>query len=151
MNYDQVARHEAAHVAACLCLHIPIYGVECTATSGTTHVWPEDFDEAQIRDHALMVLVGPICSEGEAGEVPDWPPRLDAPQKDERELAYYSRRLELDEAGWNRLVLDACRLATSPRFEAIYHETLGELERRPALDYRALYRIVADTYRRNTP
>lgn len=150
MSCDLTARHEAGHAIAALLLEIPVLAVEVHGPfHGETRIVPDDYDAEAIRDHALMTLCGPICSEGAAGQVPEWPPRHDAEEQDEKELAFYALRLGLDEAGWNRLVLDACRLACSPRFEELFAAVTGELEHTPVIKAEQFYALTMRN-RRNT-
>lgn len=111
-----VARHEAAHCAACLMLgrevasvsidpvQVDLLGV-CEAPLG---------DGVELRD-VVVALVGPLA-EG----VTDWPPTWENARGERREsIGVLVDYLDLDETTWDRLVANARGLVQDPAFREL--------------------------------
>jgi hypothetical protein len=135
-SYESSARHEAGHAVAALILQIPILEVEVGPDRSHITVARYWEDASECRDRMLMTIAGPIMADQ---ALPDWPLDFGTEEGDERQMAVYADRLNLDAAGYRDLVLDAYRLTTSPKFERLFEATTGMLERRPRLDSRTVY------------
>jgi hypothetical protein len=138
VTQEEVARHEAGHVAACLTLKIPVtmariewgpYGL----TGGRTRS-PDLFDGLD-RDHARkvcrMLMAGWIM---EPRELSAYPPGADSDQLDERWLSSLVRYLKLDEPAYYGLRSEAFTLTTEDEFVNTFETTVGIFERMPVID-----------------
>jgi hypothetical protein len=110
------AEHEGRHAAAGILTGVVLTEAALT-TGGGGYVQPE-WDLAgpeALRAHTLMILAGRL---GDDGWPPEWPSKT-AATRDERQLAVLAEALELDAAGWCRLVIEIWRLASTRAFRLL--------------------------------
>jgi hypothetical protein len=138
---EQIARHEAAHVAMALTVGIPVRSVKVDGSSGEVEYLPHSHTPEGALRRMLVVLAG-LAETAPVGGLPRWPLNpSDGPDEERPDrtlLAELAQRLDLTEADYRAVEIEALRLSTTPEYLRLVESITGELGYRPVLDRASL-------------
>ena len=149
----EIARHEAYHAAALVCLGRPPSTVRIdwpdADTAGSTRLdWSKGADRESSEDVIVALLLGPFGDQTE-GWPPDWPIDPAAcdvgASRDARQIQRLCEIWGLDRVDYSRAWWRAMRLARMPRFRRLVVAIADELERVEVLDADDIKRIADAT------
>jgi hypothetical protein len=135
---EDVARHEAGHVAMALTLGVPVKCVGLDGAGGFVEYSPHSHTrEGALR--RMMIILGGLFETAESGDdLPRWPlDPLDGPdceRQDRTLLAELAERVGLTERDYNSIEATALRLSATSDFDRIVVGITGAMGYRPVLD-----------------
>jgi hypothetical protein len=130
-EYLYVARHEAAHAAACVQLGYLPCEIWVDPGSGRGHVMHTLGDAKDLRAEILIRLAGWIANDENP---PDWPLVPTRTKSDFNDVAEAIHELGLIKGEYRQLVIDAYYMAAHSEFDLLEDAFATALEYRNALD-----------------
>ena len=141
-SYDRqvTARHQAGHAAAAIMLRhrLPRSVTADRPEAGVFGRMVADLSDDGVSDQTAedflcMVLAGP-STEALDRPVPEWPLDSDSSDGDEHLVATLADFMQLDEAGYERVLERTRRLVSNPDFLRLTHLIARALELKDVLD-----------------